>query len=305
MAIYELYSKRLARDANNVSEIYNYGSLSKKIKMQIIYIMMDVFGGMIEGCFNEISRRLCREYGELKLSYNINNEYGGSSIARYLGSLSAITRELDLVELSFNYMIEMHENGYNNIGNPFLAISDLNERFKENMVGYRFESSRIIRIDSEYAYTEMVKPTISLLNKPYFQGANQEFLSAHEHYVYGRYKECIVDANKAFESTMKAVCDKRGWKRKGGEVAAELVKLIMKNHLLPEYLHSQMGTLANLLISGLPEVRNKTSAHGQGSDPVNVKEHFARFALHQTATNILFIAEADMLLEESMEQEEV
>jgi hypothetical protein len=43
-----------------------------------------------------------------------------------------------------------------------------------------------------------------------FDGANEEYLKAHEHYRHRRNKECLTECLteclKAFESTMKIIC---------------------------------------------------------------------------------------------------
>ena len=50
-----------------------------------------------------------------------------------------------------------------------------------------------------------------LLHDEEFRGAEEEFLNAHKHYRDGRQKEAIADALKAFESTLKTICDRRSW----------------------------------------------------------------------------------------------
>lgn len=44
-----------------------------------------------------------------------------------------------------------------------------------------------------------------VLSDKRYKGASQEFLAANEHYRHGRYKECLNDCLKAFESTMKII----------------------------------------------------------------------------------------------------
>jgi Domain of unknown function (DUF7014) len=124
------------------------------------------------------------------------------------------------------------------------------------------------------------------------KGANEEFLKAHEHYRHKRYKECLVDSLKAFESTMKAICKLRGWQTQPTDTAKSLIAVCLNNGLLPKYLDSQISSVRSLLESGIPTVRNKNGGHGQGSSPVAVPEYLARYALNLTATTILFMVEA-------------
>jgi hypothetical protein len=173
------------------------------------------------------------------------------------------------------------------------AILELNQRFKEHGVGYQFESGEIIRVDSEFLHTKVVKPTLSLLIDKEYQGANQEFLSAHKHYRHGRHEECLVDLLKAFESTMKIICKKRGWTTQPKDTASKLINILFQNNLLPSYLESEITCLRTLLESGVPTLRNKNAGHGQGAEIRTVPEYLARYALNLTASNILFLIEAE------------
>jgi hypothetical protein len=47
-----------------------------------------------------------------------------------------------------------------------------------------------------------------------------------------------------------------------------------------------------MLKTGLPGVRNPTGGHGQAPKAQPVPEYVAAFALHMTATNIVFAVEA-------------
>lgn len=82
--------------------------------------------------------------------------------------------------------------------------------YKEHRIGYQFESSQIIRVDSTIIHSEITRPTLSLLWNRKFVGANEEYLQAQEHYRQGRNKECLNKCLKAFESTMKSICNEKG-----------------------------------------------------------------------------------------------
>jgi hypothetical protein len=220
------------------------------------------------------------------------------AVINFFQQEESVERALDVVELCFQLI-----NGYvrdnqtyqyntNRTLNPDEAIAELNERFKEHAVGYAFESNELMRVDSQFLHAEAVKPTLSLLRANMFAGANEEFLSAHQHYRHGRYKESLVDALKAFESTMKAVCEKRRWTHHPTDTAKALLAICFSKGLIPPYLESHFSSLRSLMESGMPTVRNKLGGHGQGSDPVAVPEFMARYALNLSATSILFIAEA-------------
>ena len=112
-----------------------------------------------------------------------------------------------------------------------------------------------------------------------------EFLSAHAHYRAGEYEDAILDANRAFESTMKVICEIRGWDYQKARGAGDLIGIISDNGLLPRYL---IATLQ----SGLPRLRNEAGGHGQGATPRETPRHVAGYALHLAAANIVLLGEA-------------
>lgn len=303
MAVFDLFSKRQRRARGEVPDVYVYNELSQLLRVQIVHIIKDGFGvdnygsHHAEDAYKFVKQTLCREYGLFDLIKYPKSD--ADSVFNFFLSEESTERALDVVELCFK-VINTHIRGnsefrYNTVRklNADEAISELNDRFKEQGFGYQFESNELIRIDSEFLHAEAVKPALTILRGDGFKGANEEFLLAHEHYRHGRHKECLVDALKAFESTMKAICKIRGWTTQPNDNAKTLISTCLEQGLIPSYLESQMGSLRSLLESGIPTVRNKLGGHGQGVEPTAVPEYFARYALNLTATNILFLVEAN------------
>lgn len=129
-----------------------------------------------------------------------------------------------------------------------------------------------------------------------FEGPSDEFISGHEHYRHGRNREAIADALKAFESTMKAICDARGWSYPQNATAAPLVDIVFNENLVPSHLRGEFEALGATLKSGLPAVRNRAGGHGQGAQVVEVPAHLAAYALNLAATNIVFLVESHKAL---------
>lgn len=46
----------------------------------------------------------------------------------------------------------------------------------------------------------------------------------------------------------------------------------------------------------MPTARNRLGGHGQGASVVQVPTHFVAYVLHQTASTIVFLAEAEKSL---------
>jgi hypothetical protein len=210
-------------------------------------------------------------------------------------------KALDVLQVVFRIMEEMlHRTanawGDDVFGSKFSAadmIDELNRRFRENNVGYEYSQGQIVKLDSQFMHSQVTAPVLQILTQPYLAGANQEFLSANEHFRHGRFKECINDCLKSFESTMKAICHKRRWAYKETDTAKPLIAICAQNNLFPVFLESHLTSLRTSLESGVPTARNKTSGHGQGITPTTVSEDFARYVMNLTAANIRLLADSE------------
>lgn len=149
------------------------------------------------------------------------------------------------------------------LSEPDHAINELNIRLREHSLGCQFENGHIVRMDSELIHTEIVKPTLLFLSDPRFAGPEEEYLKAHAHYRTGEYEDAIVNANRAFESTMRTICDLMNLPAPSGSTAGLLVNCIRDLGLLPDYLDKSFDQLAAVLKSGLPKVRDNAGGHGQ------------------------------------------
>ena len=172
------------------------------------------------------------------------------------------------------------------------VLAEINQRFEQHGVGYQFENSQIVRVDSKLAHSEIIKPALQLLNDPLFTKANDEFLVAHKHYRSGSFKDCVTASNRAFESALKAICDSEAWPYERGDRASELVTKVTKNGLFTHDFDKSLSAYIAMLKSGLPSVRNNAGGHGQGIAAAAVTAEIARFALNLTASNVLFLGES-------------
>lgn len=248
--------------------------------------------------WRSIESIVAQEHGLFQLGERRNSDVFGRC-RDYLLNSRSVDDALDLVEVSFKYIDtvarnipEFRREGYGISLSASDAIKDVNERFRRAGVGYRYESGRIMRIDSELLHAEVVRPVLQFLNQKGFGGPRDEFLSAYDHLRAGENRDAITDANNAFESTLKAICEQRGWSYSPRARASDLLRIVRSKGLLPDYLGNSFDQLAATLKSGLPEVRNNQGAHGQGPTPKETPDYVATYAIHLAATNILFLAEA-------------
>ncbi len=216
------------------------------------------------------------------------------SCGNFLLNSDDVDEVLSLIELAF---VNLQLRDYLLLGqqSPDDAIDELNHRFREHAIGYQFQGGQIISVESQYLHIETVEPAISLLYDAQFEGPLQEFMQAHEHFRKGNHKDAIVNAQNAFESTMKAICDQQGWAYVREKATAQnLLKVLFDNGLIPAEMQSHFTALRSTLESGLPTVRNRggRGGHGQGADVVEVLDYLAAYCLHLAATNIVLLVEA-------------
>jgi hypothetical protein len=131
-----------------------------------------------------------------------------------------------------------------------------------------------------------------LLSDPRFAGANEEFLKAHEHYRHGRFSECLVESLKAFESTLKIICELKEWQYKSTDTAKALIEVCLAKKLVPTFSQQQLTSLRVLLESGVPTIRNKQAGHGQGSNRHQVSAKLTRFSLNLTASAVVLFVDS-------------
>ena len=283
--------------------IFEYNELPREFRVQVIHIWTTALGVPGASDFSgsnasarwwlELARMLAREMGTFGLS--------GKSHEPFKQCQDFILTEttenvLSIIELTFRFIDSgMREVSYtvreecNVSQTPDDAIDELNGRFRLHKLGYKYENSQIVRVDSEYVHAEVVAPALSLLHDLGFQGASDEFMRAHQHYREGRNKEAIAQALNSFESTMKSICKARGWDYPKDTTARPLFDLLIKRGLIPPKLESHFTGLRAALESGLPTLSNDIARHGQGKDIQQVDIHFAAYALHLAAADIVFL----------------
>ena len=284
--------------------------------------------GDAHDAYKTIHNELCREYGRFALDEDSNFYQSGIDdfyhrsesesyidlVVEYFLKINEIEMIIDVIEVSFRYIDQVfrdkfregkpdeldeifgsrpHDISPNGIS-PDQAIDQLNLRFRQHNVGYQYESGQIIRVDSQFIHSEVVKPALSFLSDPIYKGTNEEFLKAHEHYRKGNYKDCVINCSKAFESCLKTICHKREWDYNNKEAAAKrLIQIVLDKKLIPSFMASHFSGLRGALESGLTTLRNRTAGHGQGPEKVPSPDYIAAYALHLTASNILLLVRAD------------
>lgn len=193
MAIFEVFSKRQKKQRGEVPDVYVYEDIPQSFRVQIIHILRDTFGEDVypsdesSSAYEFIHKALCKEYGVFTLK-----EYASDyeAILECFLNCNDYEKCLDIVEISFRIIEDYIDKNYcsykprtTSSQDSEDAIEELNKRFKEVGIGHEFTSGELIRIDSQLNHSEVVKPVLALLKtNRLYNGANQEFLKAHENY---------------------------------------------------------------------------------------------------------------------------
>ena len=300
----DIFSKRQKHLSGKHPDVYQYHTLPRPFRVQVVYILRSVLGtdsrmagmpGPIENWFTAIHNFLAEEYGEYQL-----HEQGDTPQAIVFNFLLStdVKKVFDVIEASFRLAYALESDGERRrivpeaVKDLDAAVKKLNSRFREHNIGYRFESGQVLRIDSEFIHQETVKSALHLLQAPHFAGAEKEFLKAHKRYREQEFEDTISESLKALESTLKVICKLKGWSFSEEDTASKLIDIVFNHGLIPKYLQCQFNSLQSLLVSGVPTMRNRDSGHGRGTAPRKVPANLAAYALHLTASAIVFLAEA-------------
>lgn len=298
MGIHDIYSKRQKKQP----DVFSYDSFSEKLKVQIGHIWKNFFTQLNEepkeGIWKAIHSFICEEHGKKTLLEDGfgSKYYYSYKVEHYFEELTNVDESLDVIEMTFRFIVKtpkiMQQHYHSNFFvdyTPEQAVKDLNIRFLENGVGYEYQDGSIIRIDNTLLHKDVIIETLQFLSSETFKNANDEFLSAHEHFRHKRQKECLADCLKALETTMKIICQENTWQYNKTDTAKTLIDICIKNKLIPDFLLSHFSSLRTSIESGVPTVRNKLGGHGQGATKIVVPDHYAIYMLYLTGTTINFL----------------
>ncbi len=303
MVLPDIYSRRIKQERRAISpDVYQYDSIPSKLKVQIVRVFQDLMGipvsdGSVvsETAWRSFHNFFCREKGFFKLE---GRSLYSACIDYFLSDIET-EDALDWIEIAILVAAWTHET-YDEYDRRTEGITtkiddgaeELNARFLDHDTGYQIANGKIIRIDRHFVHSEIVKPALIFLQEQDFQAANKEFMLAHKHYREQNYKDSVVAAHRAFESTLKAICAGLTIPFSGGDRASELIKSVRGGGLFPSYLSAGFDTFIALLKTGLPEVRNNAGGHGDAPGTPDVPPYIAAHAIHLTASNIVMLVEA-------------
>lgn len=315
MPIIDIFSKRQRHARGESPDVFFYDFLPDGLRVQIMYILDDTLGDSskcvtepnVEDLYKSIVDILRKEHGVLCLVPEDNPTWSNlyrrerncyaelrafvlheQDAELCLDAIELSFRAVDTISRSFDYLRRQDSSE-----RADEAIKELGHRFREHGVGYDFSKGQIIRVDSQFLHSEVVRPALQVLEEKRFSGAQDEFLTAHKHYRAGSMRECLSFCLNSLESVLKVICKSRGWPYTSSDKASTLFRHCFDNGLIPKFWQNHYSALRTTLESGVPTGRNMLSSHGQGEQPIAIPEHLAAYMLHMTAAAIVFLANAD------------
>ena len=302
--IFELFSQRNAPKKD--IDVYEYENFPEEFRNQVYYILSD-FIEMYKSNINLPPRKIyeyiykdfVRQKGWKTLTRTSRTHTISEEIEFYITDCSDTTDFIDFIELVFCYIDKYLRTQSFFRGRETLfsresnladqAINELNYRFRQYGLGYEFVDGRIVKKNNEIIHQKVVKPALSLLHDKRFKGAEEEFLKAFESYQNGNNKDAVLNAQKAFESTMKCICKEKKIKYKEEDSSRTLIKHLIESNFIHLYQENYLNNLEQVLSSGLPTLRNNEAGHGQGDKIKIVENSLVEYAIHLSAANIVYL----------------
>lgn len=290
-------------------DIYEYEKVNEHFRRQFILILRNLFDRNTpneENIWKELEQHLKVEFSKNSL---VNEHTALDRVLKYfwqtndmeaLYIISQVLERLNNMKINnLKYANEGYSDGWNNFdeGGYYKSqaekmeeiMTQISSKLIENGIGYEFINNQLVRFDNQYIHGKIVKEAVQLLNQYEFRNVSTEFMKAHEHYKSGNYKDAITNAGKAFESTMKIICNKLGFEfNSDRDTASKLINILIQNGFIPSYLQDHLSGIQKVLASGIPTVRNKVS-HGEGDSPIDISQSMVKYILNLCATNIVFL----------------
>lgn len=281
MIFYELYSDR---NSNIDNDIFIYDKVTPQFKNTILYFMQK---NLSIQEFVELYRDMISHHG---IRRNISETYLTSPTTfqdKFISGFERLVDEQDDINFYLR-SIELFLKKINN--NKIDIIISLNRILYKYSLGYQVDElqSQIIRVDSKYIYQTTTKKALLILNDIKFKNVDDEYRKAYEEFKNSNYESVLVEANKAFESTMKIICELKEYGLPKSHNASALIAYLKKNDFIENFQTEKFNGLTKTLES-VSIMRNNQAGHGQGSEKRDLSIFYAEYALNVTASTILLL----------------
>jgi hypothetical protein len=265
--------------------------LTEQLRTQLTHVLLDAVGNgrWAQDGWNIVVGQFDREMGTAHLGIR-HAAVSQQAVEEFMARTDDV-EDLDLVALGlivaeeFISQLSNGDRGLHNVTiSPSAAIESVNRFLREADVHYQFEGYRWVDVSSGYVREQVIRPALDALDRDGFAGALEEFTSALDHARAGRTKEATTEATKALESTIKCICKQRGWSYPQHATAQPLFLVMVEHGLLEDWMENGF--------MGVVTIRNRATAHGQGTEPRPLPRHIADLAINLAASQIIALMAA-------------
>lgn len=235
---------------------------------------------------------ICEEHSLHNLGAIYNNSDYIDNVIKYFNDSKDILILLDILNLFCLFISKSINNEPSATKKRIIEnfLDEINQRMLEHSFGYQYENSLLVRVDTKHTHKEIVKPSFILLKDKRFKNADEEYRDGFEAFKRGDYENVFVECNKAFESTMKIICEINKFEYNQNDTSSKLIKKLSESGFIKGYNEDMLNGLSKVL-SAVSTLRNKEGGHGKGVKEEIKDVSYVNFALHLTATKILFLME--------------
>lgn len=181
---------------------------------------------------------------------------------------------LDTVESYYRLLAENQQQTFQ---------AELNSVLAEEASPWRMSEGRMYMVDSQFL-DALKDQQEEEMRREGFLGAHEEFTDARSYLQAGDVDDAIHKANRAFESALKSLLN-----QKEGTADDLLKKLRDKTDLLDGVPKEAQRAMVSKVLQGLPVLRHKVGAHGQGAEPLEIPRAYGDLAVNLCATYIKFL----------------
>ena len=282
--------------------------ISTKSRNRIIAVYRMVFSGQLpsdqlpsvyrdnrSAYIDELYNLLCISLGRTELSMG-QFQYKRNELIDFISECHSLEL-LDFIELSFHCDSIRHTswNEVVRIVNDIFHNDSISLRltqFAWNALPrrptqfYQFYSvknhPKLVWVEEDIVHEDAIIPALSILQKPHFLSADQEYRDALDEFRIGDYGDCLTKCNCAIESVMKVICKKSGWPYPNNPGTKRLLDIMTSKSVLDNGFKEALVLIANL--------RNEV-AHGGGDEVRRTEKSVAQFALTLSAAAIILLVE--------------
>lgn len=295
MALPMIYSRRKRLAQQDQADVYQYESMSPKLRQQILFVLSDWNSHITTYSrdlivFKFVIKHMRKELGAPALSnYAHDDEDEFSAWFLSFDNLDHLINSIEFAIIGARSVVDYNIDGPKTLID---GIAEINARSLEDGFGFQIEGGQFIQIGNKFNHKQIIVPALHLLSGVNYSEANKEFRQAFNEFNLGNYDDCIHDCCNAFESVLKVILTKKKWEFSPNDTASKLIAIVFNNGLIPPYMQTEFAGLRTILESGVPTVRNKEAGHGTGTVPRLIPKHVAMFQLQQTAAAISLLVEA-------------